>query len=129
MNDESNESDASGAVHRLAPAEASARLATLPDWRIDAASAGGRLCKEFRFADYAATIRFVVAVAAIAEAENHHPDLAVGYGRVGVSFTTHDCGGLSQRDFHCASRVETLVGGGEALTGSDDSLPGTGAAS
>lgn len=112
MNDESK---ASGAVQRLMPAEASALIAALPGWRIDAASAGGRLCREFRFADYATTIRFVVAVAAIAEAENHHPDLAVGYGRVGVTFTTHDCGGLSQRDFRCAGRVDALAAGDAAF--------------
>jgi len=103
--------DDTGAALRLATAEATALLSTLTGWRIADEAAGGRLCKEFRFADYATTIRFVVAIAAIAEAENHHPDLAVGYGRVGVSFTTHDCGGLSQRDFRCAGHVDALAGG------------------
>ncbi|MBK1679414.1 4a-hydroxytetrahydrobiopterin dehydratase [Rhodocyclus tenuis] len=111
-----------GADKRLATADAAALLAALPGWRIEGEVAGGQLCKEFRFADYAATIRFVVAVAAIAEEEDHHPDLAVGYGRVGVSFTTHDCGGLSDKDFRCAGRVATLARSGKEA-------PGAGAAS
>lgn len=102
-----------GAAQRLASADAADLLAALPGWRIADEAAGGRLCKEFRFADYATTIRFVVAIAAIAEAEDHHPDLAVGYGRVGVSFTTHDCGGLSQRDFRCAGGVDALTSSGD----------------
>jgi 4a-hydroxytetrahydrobiopterin dehydratase len=51
---------------------------------------------------------FVNAVAHIANVEDHHPDLEVGYGRCRVTFTTHAVGGLSQNDFICAAKVDEL---------------------
>lgn len=49
-------------------------------------------------------------IAALAEREDHHPELEVGYGKVLVSYSTHDVGGLSRNDFVCAARVEALAG-------------------
>jgi 4a-hydroxytetrahydrobiopterin dehydratase len=51
---------------------------------------------------------FVNAVAWIAHAEDHHPDLAVGYNRCTVRFNTHDVGGISVNDFICAAKVDAL---------------------
>lgn len=95
-----------GSEHLLDLAQASALHACLPaDWTI---AEGGVLHKDFSFASYPATLLFVNTVASLAERENHHPDLAVGYGRVRVSFSTHDVGGLSRNDFVSAAKIEAL---------------------
>lgn len=80
------------------------RLAALPDWIAD----GKTISRTFRFPDFEATMAFVNAVADIARRVNHHPDLEVGYSRVRVSYTTHDTGGLSERDFASAAAVDAL---------------------
>jgi 4a-hydroxytetrahydrobiopterin dehydratase len=69
----------------------------------------GALEKAFPFANYHETIAFVNALAWIAHRENHHPDLAVSYGRCTVRFNTHDVSGLSISDFHCAAAVDALL--------------------
>jgi pterin-4a-carbinolamine dehydratase len=84
----------------LGPARRPARLA---DCRARPAP------KEFTFASYAATLLFVNTVAGLAERENHHPDLEVGYGRVQVGYSTHDVAGLSRNDFICAAKIEALA--------------------
>lgn len=73
---------------------------------------GGRaLRRELRFPTWADTMAFVNAVAALAEREDHHPELLVGWGRVVVTWTTHDVGGLSDRDRRCAAAVDALLAG------------------
>jgi 4a-hydroxytetrahydrobiopterin dehydratase len=77
-----------------------------PDWAVDAA--GRSLSREFRFPDFHATMAFVNAVAWIAHAEDHHPDLEVGFSRCRVTYSTHSVGGLSENDFICAAKVDAL---------------------
>jgi 4a-hydroxytetrahydrobiopterin dehydratase len=81
------------------------RLARLPGWT----HAGDRIEKTFAFADYHRTIAFVNAVAAIANAEDHHPDLAVHYDRCVVAWSTHSAGGVTLNDCICAAKVEALA--------------------
>lgn len=69
----------------------------------------GALEKTFTFKKYHETIGFVNAVAFIANAQNHHPDLAVSYSRCTVRFNTHDVNGISVSDFFCASKVDALL--------------------
>ena len=69
----------------------------------------GALEKTFSFKNYHETIGFVNAIAFIANAEDHHPDLAVSYGRCTVRFNTHDVNGISVSDFFCASKVDALL--------------------
>jgi 4a-hydroxytetrahydrobiopterin dehydratase len=95
-----------GARHALDFEQASALLTSLPGWAI---GDGGVLAKEFAFASYPAALAFVNTVAGLAERENHHPDLELGYGRVRVSYRTHDVGGLSRNDFICAAKVDALA--------------------
>ncbi|MEP6938907.1 MAG: 4a-hydroxytetrahydrobiopterin dehydratase [Rudaea sp.] len=94
-----------GAEHAIDATGASALLGELPGWSID----GRALVKEFRFDDFYRTIAFVNAIAWIANREDHHPDLEVGYGRCRVRWSTHDVGGLSRNDFICAAKTEALV--------------------
>lgn len=84
------------------------RLQTLPGWT----SSGQAIAKEFRFRNFDATMAFVNAVADIAREQDHHPDLEVGYSRVKVTYSTHSAGGLTERDFAAAARVEPLAAGG-----------------
>ena len=91
---------------KLADAAIDEALATLPGWsRIPG---DGALQKTFRFSDYYRTIAFVNAVAWIANQQDHHPDLDVHYNCCGVTFSTHDAGGITLNDLICAARVEAL---------------------
>ena len=69
----------------------------------------GALEKSFRFKDFLHSIGFVNAVAFIANAENHHPDLTVSFSQCTVRFNTHDVNGISVSDFLCASKVDALL--------------------
>lgn len=77
----------------------------LPGWTISAAG----VTKEFSFPDYPATVMFVNAVAFIAQREDHHPDIAFGYDRCRITFSTHSVGGLSENDLVCAAQVEATL--------------------
>ena len=65
--------------------------------------------KSFSFKNFYETIAFVNAIAFIANAEDHHPDLAVSYSKCTVRFNTHDVKGISVSDFFCASKVDALL--------------------
>ena len=69
----------------------------------------GALEKTFAFKNFHETMGFVNAVAFIANAEDHHPDLALSYGKCTVRFNTHDVNGISVSDFFCASKVDALL--------------------
>jgi 4a-hydroxytetrahydrobiopterin dehydratase len=79
--------------------------AELPGWDISPTG----VAKEFKFPDYPTTVMFVNAVAFLAQREDHHPDIAFGYNRCRVSFSTHSVGGLSENDLICAARVEATL--------------------
>ena len=68
----------------------------------------GALEKTYAFKNYFETIGFVNALAFIANAEDHHPELAVSYSKCSVRFNTHDVNGISVSDFFCASKVDAL---------------------
>ena len=76
------------------------------DWTL--AADGKSITRIFSFAGYPPTIAFVNEIAVIAENEDHHPDLTVRYGKVGVLYTTHSIGGLSENDFICAAKIDRL---------------------
>ena len=81
-------------------------LAQVPGWSADAE--GTLIGRRFGFANFYQTMAFVNAVAEIAHAQDHHPDMMVGYDAVTVSFTTHSAGGLTVNDFICAAQVSAL---------------------
>lgn len=66
------------------------------------------LCRTFRFDSYADTIKFVNAVANIAEQQDHHPDMQVTYNRCKVKFLTHTVSGITENDFICAALLDVL---------------------
>ena len=66
------------------------------------------LVREFRFKDFAQAMSFANKIAAVAEAEQHHPDLSIAWGSVSVELSTHAIGGLSENDFILASKVDQI---------------------
>lgn len=97
-----------GGVKPLTRAEADKYLARIaPGWELDADAK--ELRREFKFKGYYKTIAFVNALAWVANAENHHPDLEVSYNRCVVRWTTHAIGGLSENDFICAAKTSRLL--------------------
>lgn len=69
----------------------------------------GALEKTYAFKNYHETIGFVNALAFVANAENHHPDLTVSFSKCTVRFNTHDVKGISVSDFFCASKADALL--------------------
>lgn len=94
----------SGAGHRLDAARLDDLLALLPGWARD----GGSIAKSFDFSGYVPTLAFVNAVALIAQEQDHHPDIAFGYNRCRVAYSTHSVGGVSLNDLFCAAKIEAL---------------------
>ena len=90
----------------LSPQEAQTRLAGLSGWKIEA----GELVKTFQFKDFRASLRFVNEVGELAEQAGHHPDIDIRYNRVRLALTTHDAGGLTQKDFDLAAQAQKLAG-------------------
>lgn len=80
-------------------------LPRLSGWKRD----DGRLVKTFRFDSYLAGLAFASAAGVIAEGLNHHPDIAIGWRKVTLSFTTHDAGNkLTEKDFAAAAAIDAL---------------------
>jgi 4a-hydroxytetrahydrobiopterin dehydratase len=93
----------------LDAAEAQGLLEHLDGWTLD--EGGLEIRKSFEFRNFHETIGFVNALAWIANREDHHPDLLVGYKRCMVRYSTHAVEGLSENDFICAAKLDELCGG------------------
>lgn len=85
--------------------EIATHLKAAPGWSL----VDGAIQKRFEFPDFHRTIGFVNALAWIANAEDHHPDLQVSYGHCTVRFNTHSVGGVSINDLICAAKVDALL--------------------
>jgi len=79
-------------------------------WRIE----GGKLHREFRFADFVQAFAFMSGCALLAERLNHHPEWFNVYNRVRVDLTTHDAGGITERDFELARGMNALAAAASA---------------
>jgi 4a-hydroxytetrahydrobiopterin dehydratase len=86
-------------------AEIDTQLALAPGWAL----VDGAIQKRYPFADFHRTMAFVNALAWVAHAEDHHPDLQLSYGHCTVRFNTHSVGGISINDFICAAKVDALL--------------------
>lgn len=84
-------------------------LAALEGWQLTGDGTTVAIEKTYRFANYYETISFVNALAFIANAHDHHPDLSVHYNRCVVRLNTHDVGGISATDFECAAKIDALL--------------------
>jgi 4a-hydroxytetrahydrobiopterin dehydratase len=96
-----------GGIEPLTAAEAQRLLAQISSaWRLMEDARAIR--REFSFRDFYRTMSFVNALAHIANIEDHHPDLEVGYNYCHVTFTTHAIRGLSENDFVCAAKIDLI---------------------
>lgn len=84
-------------------------LRDLEGWKL----LGDAIHRDFTFPGFGAAIAFVNRVAAIATAAGHHPDLEIHYNRVVVSLTTHDAGGVTQRDVTLAAEIDRAAEPGD----------------
>ena len=100
---ESLESFAAGQV-KLEPARIILALGQLPQWQRD----GEIITRTYEFKDFAAAMKFVNQVADLAEQAQHHPDLDIRWNRVALALTTHDAGGLTEKDFALAKQCDAL---------------------
>jgi 4a-hydroxytetrahydrobiopterin dehydratase len=91
----------------LPEAEAAALSSEVPDWE---RSENRSLRREFSFPDFRDAFGFVAQAALIAEAEGHHPDIELGWGRASFELTTHAASGLTRNDFVLAAKIDQLVG-------------------
>jgi 4a-hydroxytetrahydrobiopterin dehydratase len=76
------------------------------DWKL--AADAKSVHRSLKFKDFYRTMSFVNALAHIANIEDHHPDLEVGYNYCRITYATHSIGGLSQNDFICAAKIDRL---------------------
>lgn len=89
-------------MKKLTAAEITTALARVPEWT----KRGAAITRTFQFQDFPAAIKFVNAVARLAEAAWHHPDIDIRWNRVALTLTTHDAGGLTRRDFALARKFD-----------------------
>jgi 4a-hydroxytetrahydrobiopterin dehydratase len=91
-------------MQKLEDAQIAAALAAVPNWDRQ----GDAIARTFQFKDFPATMKFVDAVAGLAEQAWHHPDIDIRWNKVTLALTTHDAGGLTQKDFDLARQFDQL---------------------
>jgi len=93
-----------GNVPPLSTVEIEEMLNQLDGWEL----LDGLIGKTYKFKNYYEVMAFVNTVAWISHREDHHPDIALGYNKCRVEYTTHSAGGLSENDFICAAKIDVL---------------------
>lgn len=89
---------------RLTPEQVGAKLAALPQW----SEAGGVIQRTYQLTDFVQAMKFVNQTAELAEKRKHHPDILVRWNKVTLSLSTHDAGGITQKDFDFAVEADKL---------------------
>ena len=92
-------------IEKLSPAVIDEQLPDLHGWHLH----NDKLQRQFVFADFVEAYGFMSRVALLAEAMDHHPEWSNVYNRVEINLTTHDPGGISQRDFTLAGKINRLL--------------------
>ena len=90
---------------KLTDDEIASRLSSLDGWSLE----GGKLHREFRFANFVEAFGFMTRAAIEAESMNHHPEWFNVYSKVAVDLTTHEAGGISELDFRLADIMNSLA--------------------
>ena len=93
-----------GNVPPLSTSEIEEMFHQLDGWEL----LDGLIGKTYKFKNYYEVMAFVNTVAWISHREDHHPDIALGYNKCRVEYTTHSVGGLSENDFICAAKIDVL---------------------
>ena len=90
---------------KLTRGEAEQRMKSLSGWTLD----GDAIRKQYTFKDFLEAIAFVNRLAPEAEKADHHPDILINYKRVTLTYSTHDAGGLTEKDFAGAAAADRLA--------------------
>jgi 4a-hydroxytetrahydrobiopterin dehydratase len=91
-------------MQKLVEAKILPALALIPNWQLK----DGKISRTFQFKDFPAAIKFVEAVATLAEQSWHHPDIDIRWNKVTLTLSTHDAGGLTEKDFALARQFDKL---------------------
>lgn len=92
-------------VNTLSEQEINSRLQATPEWQLKE----NKLYRRLVFQDFVHAFGFMTQVAMIAEKLDHHPEWANVYRTIDIYLTTHDAGGVSQRDFDLVEQIEKLI--------------------
>jgi 4a-hydroxytetrahydrobiopterin dehydratase len=87
---------------KLSPEQITEKLKTLPEWE----RRGETIAKQYTFKEFMGGIRFINRIAEIAEQMDHHPDITVNYRRITFTLSTHDQGGITEKDVKLADAIE-----------------------
>jgi len=90
---------------KLTDRQVKARLAKAQGWSLNST---GEITKTYTFSGFPQSLMFATAVGVLAEAAQHHPDITIKWNKVTLALTTHDVGGLSDKDFDLAKQVDAL---------------------
>jgi 4a-hydroxytetrahydrobiopterin dehydratase len=91
-------------MKKISAPEIKTALATVPDWK----KKGATIARTYPFKDFPAAIKFINTVAELAEQAWHHPDIDIRWNKVTLALTTHDAGGLTEKDFALARKFDAL---------------------
>jgi 4a-hydroxytetrahydrobiopterin dehydratase len=92
-------------MEKMTVAQVEAQLKKAKEWT----AVGEVIQRTFIFPDFATSMKFVDAVAAAAEASQHHPDILIRYSKVTLTLATHDANGITHKDFDLAAKCDELA--------------------
>ncbi|MDQ7038965.1 MAG: 4a-hydroxytetrahydrobiopterin dehydratase [Aquificota bacterium] len=92
-------------MEKLTRDQINRKISSMEGWTLE----GDFIVKEFQTKNWKTTIFLVNAIASLAEAHWHHPDLEVSFKKVKVKLTTHEAGGITERDFRLAEDIDRLI--------------------
>jgi len=94
-------------VEKLSQQQRDTGLKSLSDWTYD--DGASAITRDFKFNDFSEAFGFMTRVALAAQQADHHPDWSNGYNKVSITLSTHDAGGLSQKDIDLAQAIDKLL--------------------
>ncbi len=92
-------------MEKLSQEQIDAGLGDLAEW----SQLNESLTRTYQFEDFAASMAFVNRVAEVAEEVDHHPDILIRWNKVSLTLSTHDAGGITEKDFDLATRCDNLA--------------------
>ena len=93
-------------AHRIEAQEIQTQVKTLKEWTYQNKSGRDELQKSFKFKNFGEAFGFMSRVALLAEKADHHPEWFNVYNKVDITLTTHDAGGISEKDFALAKEID-----------------------
>jgi 4a-hydroxytetrahydrobiopterin dehydratase len=89
----------------FSPEEIQNGLIEIPEWSFEE----GSIVRNFMFGDFREAMSFVNSVAMVAERAGHHPDIDIRYNKVGLALSSHDAGGITEKDFALAKEIGAIL--------------------